>query len=109
MQSLRKGNLQSVTVEKDGSSHKMFIEANPQYKNINLYDANMKQLIKEELGNYQSIGQTESKGVKEEVGNDKKKELKPAVKNGKEKMENKNGKSLLPKKRERTKKGLAVS
>ena len=35
MQSLQKGNVQSVTIEKDGSSHKMFIEADPQYKKSN--------------------------------------------------------------------------
>ena len=32
IQSLQKGNVQSVTIEKDGSSHKMFIEADPQFK-----------------------------------------------------------------------------
>ena len=32
MQSLQKGNVQSVSIEKDGSSHKMFIEADLQFK-----------------------------------------------------------------------------
>jgi hypothetical protein len=49
MQSLQKGNVQSVTIEKDGSSHKMFIEADPQYKKVNLYDSNMKLVAKESL------------------------------------------------------------
>ena len=110
MQSLQKGNVQSVTIEKDGSSHKMFIEADPQYKKVNLYDSNMKLVAKESVEKYQLVGQTEaSKSVKEEMGNDKKKELKQEVKPEKEKLEKKNDKSLLPKKRESTKKGLGVS
>ena len=110
MQSLQKGNVQSVTIEKDGSSHKMFIEADPQFKKVNLYDSNMKLVAKESVEKYQSVGQIEAgKAVKEEMGNDKKKELKQEVKQEKEKIEKKNDKTLLPKKRESSKKGLGVS
>jgi hypothetical protein len=42
MQSLEKGNVQQVTFIKDGKEEKMFIEANPQYKSLNLYDSKMK-------------------------------------------------------------------
>lgn len=110
MQSMQKGNVQSVTIEKDGSSHKMFIEADPQFKKVNLYDSNMKLVAKESVDKYQSIGKTEvNKPVKEEIGNDKKKELKQDVKPDKAKAEKKTDNTLLPKKRERTKKGLGVS
>jgi hypothetical protein len=110
MQSLQKGNVQSVTIEKDGSSHKMFIEADPQYKKVNLYDSNMNLMAKESIEKYQSVGQTEAgKAVEEEMGNDKKKELKLEVKPEKEKLEKKNSTTLLPKKRESSKKGLGVS
>ncbi|MDB5280683.1 MAG: hypothetical protein JWR61_5638 [Ferruginibacter sp.] len=110
MQLLQKGNVQSVTIEKDGSSHKMFIEADPQFKKVNLYDSNMKLVAKESIEKYQSFGQTEAgKAVKEEMGNDKKKELKQELKPEKEKVEKKNDKTLLPKKRESSKKGLGVS
>lgn len=110
MQSLQKGNVQSVTIEKDGSSHKMFIEADPQFKKVNLYDSNMKLVAKESIAIYQSVGKTEaSLAVKEELGNDKKKELKQELKPEKEKVEKKNDKTLLPKKRESSKKGLGVS
>lgn len=109
MQSFQKGNVQSVTIEKDGSSHKMFIEADPQYKKVNLYDSNMKLVAKESVEKYQSVGQTGAKAVKEEMGNDKKKELKQEAKPEKEKLEKKNDKALLPKKRKSTKKGLGVS
>ena len=110
MQSLQKGNVQSVTIEKDGGSHKMFIEADPQFKKVNLYDSNMKLVAKESIEIYQSVGKTEaSLAVKEELGNDKKKELKQELKPEKEKVEKKNDKTLLPKKRESSKKGLGVS
>jgi hypothetical protein len=109
MQSLQKGNVQSVTIEKDGNSHKMFIEADPQYKKVNLYDSNMKMVTKESIDKYQSVGKSGVKEVKEEMSNDKKKELKQEAKPDKEKLEKKNDKTLLPKKRESTKKGLGVS
>jgi len=110
MQSLQKGNVQSVTIKKDDSSHKMFIEADAQFKKVNLYDSNMKLVAKESVEIYQSAEKTEaSKAVKEEMGNDKKKEMKQELKPVKEKVEKKNDKTLLPKKRERSKKGLGVS
>ena len=97
MQSLQKGNVQSVTIEKDGNSHKMFIEADPQYKKVNLYDANMKLVAKESIEKYQILEQAgASKAVNEEKENDKKKELKQEVKPDKEKVEKKNDKTLLP-------------
>ncbi|CAN5397646.1 hypothetical protein BH10BAC2_BH10BAC2_46540 [soil metagenome] len=109
MQSLQKGNVQSVTIEKDSNSYKMFIEADPQYKKLNLYDANMKLVSKESIEKYQSTGTNAAKAVNEELENDKKKELKLEVKPDKEKLEKKKDKSLLPKKRESNKKGLGVS
>ncbi len=105
MQSLQKGNVQSVTIEKDGTNHKMFIEADPQYKKVNLYDANMKLIPKESVEQYQAA----SKANKEDKEIDKKKELKQDIKPDKEKVEKKNDKSLLPKKREGSKKGLGIS
>jgi hypothetical protein len=107
MTSLQKGNIQSVTIEKDGESHKMFMEANPQYKNVTLYDSNMKMVAKEAIGKYQAGVEKGAKAVKEEVGDDKKKEL--TQKPDDKKPEKKNDKTLLPKKRESTKKGLGVS
>jgi hypothetical protein len=54
LHSLEKGNIQSVTIEKDGFTHKMILEANPQYKTVNLYDADMKRVQRENIGMYQS-------------------------------------------------------
>ncbi len=109
MQSLEKGNVQSITIEKDGSSHKMFMEADPQYKKVTMYDSNMKMVAKESLDQYKAGIDKGSKEVKQGQENDKKKVLKPATKAEKEKLEQKNGKSLLPKKRESKGKGLGVS
>ncbi|MBS1737558.1 MAG: hypothetical protein JSS98_13265 [Bacteroidetes bacterium] len=109
MQSLEKGNVQSVTIEKDGSSHKMFMEADPQYKKVTLYDSNMKMVAKESLERYKAGMDKGAKEVKQGQEHDKKKDLKPATKAEKEKLEQKNGKSLLPKKRESKGKGLGVS
>jgi hypothetical protein len=104
MQSLQKGNVQSVTIEKDGSSHKMFMEANPQYKNVTLYDSNMKMVAKESMEQFKTGIDKGGKAVKEDLADDKKKDLK-----SENKLEKKNDKTLLPKKRESNKKGLGVS
>lgn len=107
MESLQKGNVQSVTLEKDGSAQKMFIEADPKFKSVKLYDAQMKLVTKEGLSSYQSVGkEPASKAVKEEVGQDKKKDLSKASKPEKQKPENTN---LLPKKRQGNKKGLGIA
>ena len=73
MQSLQKGNVQSITIEKDGSSYKMFVEANPQYKNVTLYDSNMKMVAKESMEQYKAGIDKSSKAVEKELEPDKKK------------------------------------
>jgi hypothetical protein len=45
MNSIRKGNLQSVTFLKDGIEIKQYIEANPQFKTINVYDIDMQRIV----------------------------------------------------------------
>lgn len=41
MKNLKKGNLHQVTFTKDGEETKMFIEANPKERNVNVYDEKM--------------------------------------------------------------------
>lgn len=110
LQSLEKGNIQSVSIEKDGTAVKMFIEANPQYKTVTLYDEQMKRVQKESLGQYQSVQPMNGKEVKQS-SQEEKQETKQDVKL--EKNTNKKKKddiedSLLPKKRNRQKKGLGL-
>jgi len=79
MQSLQKGNIQSVSIEKDGNVSKMFIEANPQFKTLTLYDAQMKRMQKEDLNHYHSVKQSQGEDLKpeqkEDLKQDKKKEV----------------------------------
>jgi hypothetical protein len=74
MQSLQKGNLQSVSVGMNGESQKMFIEANPQYKTVNLYDGKMQRLSQE-----QRVELSGKKDVKEEKSMEVKNESKKSV------------------------------
>jgi len=107
LQSLQKGNIQSVTIEKDGAAHKMFIEANPQYKTVNLYDGQMKREQKESLEQYQSITPSRDTVLKQE----QQQEITPEIKQEKEtakKGKTQKDDSLLPKKRTRQKKGLGL-
>lgn len=41
MESLKKGNVQSATFQHNGNEIKYFLEANPQFKTINIYDSDM--------------------------------------------------------------------
>ncbi|MNI61537.1 hypothetical protein D3C73_1168160 [compost metagenome] len=45
VQSLQRGNLQSVLLEKDGEYKKHFIEASPKFKTINIYNEQMVKLF----------------------------------------------------------------
>lgn len=44
LQSLQKGNLQSVTLVANGEGLRVFVEANPQYKTVNIYNEKMQRL-----------------------------------------------------------------
>lgn len=48
MMSLQKGNVQSLTMTAGGREQMFFVEANPQYKTVTVYDAHMKMLNKEQ-------------------------------------------------------------
>lgn len=99
MQSLQKGNIQSVSIEKDGNVSKMFIETNPQYKTTTRYDSQMMWMQREELGQCHSVQQSQGKEVKQ----DQREEIKQDVKKG---LKQKPGDDLDgPKKRVRIKKG----
>lgn len=44
MESLQRGNRQAVTFVKEGVEQKHFIEANPQFKSITVYDGSMQRV-----------------------------------------------------------------
>ncbi len=58
----------------------MFIEANPQYKTVNLYDAKMEQVQKQQLGQYLKNGQSQNKEEKQEQKLEVKNDVKKSVK-----------------------------
>jgi hypothetical protein len=64
MDSLKKGNLQSATFLKDGNEVKQYIEANPQFKTINVYDSNM-QRIDNRLSKEEKQSEAEQTSVKQ--------------------------------------------
>lgn len=63
MMSLQKGNIQSVTMETRGRDQMFFLEANPQYKTVSVYDAHMKMLTKEQRAELAEKGNTQKEGV----------------------------------------------
>ncbi|MNE98791.1 hypothetical protein D3C80_1973600 [compost metagenome] len=42
IRSLNKGNIQQATLTEDGKERRIFIEASPQYKNLNIYNDKLK-------------------------------------------------------------------
>lgn len=69
--SLERGNIQAVTFVKEGKEEKMHVAANPQYKTLYLYDANMKKVFqgneKKEQPENGAPAQSEEKKEKKEV------------------------------------------
>ena len=47
LKSLERGNLHQVAFQRGDKEEKMFIEANPQFKSVNLYDGNMRKVFQE--------------------------------------------------------------
>ncbi len=47
--------MQAISIEKDGNSQRMFIEADPQFKKVTLYDGNMKMVARESLDQYKAL------------------------------------------------------
>jgi hypothetical protein len=74
IKSLEKGNLQVVNFEEEGLEKKMFIEANPQFRTINVYDSNMQEAKEKDpvLAKYNDSVQLHSNEINEDV-NEKKK------------------------------------
>jgi hypothetical protein len=69
VQSLQKGNRQSVTFVENGNEQKHFIEANPHFKTINIYDNNMQRLSNRQSKEEKQV-QGESRAVKQDAKNE---------------------------------------
>jgi hypothetical protein len=70
IESLQKGNRQAVTFSKDGNEQRIFIEANPRFKSLNVYDSNM-QLVHSQS---QKEKNTPEQSVKQEANKESQKE-----------------------------------
>lgn len=70
LNSLKKGNLQSVTFVVGGAESKMYVEANPQFKTVNVYDANLQR-----INHRESKEEKKAEFQKESVSKDQKKNL----------------------------------
>jgi len=85
MQSLQKGNLQAVTIDKEGVMSKMFLEANPQYKVVTLYHTDFRRVQKDDIARYQSVGTTSEHATVQDLSDskdqmkDKKQDVKAAM------------------------------
>lgn len=113
VRSLQKGNVQSVTMEIGGKESKFFIEANPQYKSLNLYNGNMQSLNQEErqklivkpdnntqdMGNKNNKEKAESLVREDQPGKKQEKGIKKGVDEDS---------GTMPEKKNKRKKGLSV-
>jgi hypothetical protein len=67
MQSLEKGNRQAVTFVQEGKEQRQFVEANPQFKSITVYDGNMQRVNNQVQKEKESSGQSTKQDAKKEV------------------------------------------
>ncbi|NCU05992.1 MAG: hypothetical protein GXC73_18665 [Chitinophagaceae bacterium] len=69
MESLQRGNRQSVTLETNGKEQKVFIEAVPQFKSLNFYDSSHQRLRSDKLyeknAPEQTIKEDKKQGMKQ--------------------------------------------
>ncbi len=65
MESLERGNRQSVTMDLGGKEVKIYIEASPQFKSLNLYDADMKRVTRQTLSEKNNEEQSQKQNQKQ--------------------------------------------
>lgn len=66
LNSLKKGNLQSVTFVVSGVESKMHVEANPHFKTVNVYDVNLQRINHRESKEEKKENALEKKESKEQ-------------------------------------------
>ena len=67
MDSLQRGNRQSVNFQHEGKEQKIYIEASPQFKSLNFYDGNMKRINAQTIYENKGEMQTEKQEAKKET------------------------------------------
>lgn len=84
----------------------MSVEANPQFKTVNLYDGQMNRVQKEALGQYLAVGQSQGKEIKQEQKQDVKQDVKKDAK--KSVKQNPNDELNCSNKKRTRKKGMSI-
>lgn len=89
LQSLQKGNVQSVTLDDNGKALKVFVEANPQYKTVTLYNEKMQRMNQEQRMGLQ-VKTDMKQDVKKDIAKDHQQQIskeagKPKQKNSRKK------------------------
>lgn len=104
VRSLERGNLQAVTFNRGDKAERMFVEANPQYKTLTVYDSDMKRVKKndEKIVTAPSV---EQKNIANQKKTDPALSEKTSAEKAKVKKTTKDT-GLIPKKRASTKKGM---
>ncbi|MEJ7737000.1 MAG: hypothetical protein WKF97_06200 [Chitinophagaceae bacterium] len=69
IESINKGNRQSVTFSKDGNDQRMYIEANPRFKAVNVYDSNFRRVHSQSLKEKSTPEQSVKQDAKKETNN----------------------------------------
>ena len=67
IESLQRGNKQSVTFLQNDKEQKIFIEASPQFKSLNFYDANLQRIKAENLYEKKSPEQSEKQSSRRDI------------------------------------------
>ena len=70
LNSLKKGNVQSVTFVQDGKTENRYVEANPKARSINVYDSSMKPVQDKKIGKDLAPEKSEGKDQKQSQKND---------------------------------------
>jgi hypothetical protein len=96
MESLKRGNKQSVTFTQNDKEQKIFIEASPQFKSLNFYDANLQSIKAEDLYEKKTPEQSEKLNSKKDI------------QQGKEENESESQSVPAQKKAKRRKQGLSA-
>lgn len=93
MNSLKKGNVQSVTFVVGGEERKQFVEANPQFKTVKVYDSSM-QRINDRESKDQKKSESESQTVSKDVKRGQNTDPDSETYNTNNKAKKKQGKSI---------------
>lgn len=81
LNSLQKGNVQAATIVANDESQKVFLEANPQYKTVTIYDGNMHRLSQEQRRELQK-GQSQDQGKEQSQQKEQKQDVKKTQRQG---------------------------